>query len=394
MNNLPRILLVDENPNDRKLASLVLAGEFGGLEIEAVGSAAEFSRAISAGRFGLVIIESRFTWSDGIELIRVVREVRADCPVILFTNEVGEELWSESLRHRVDAYVSKSSDGFVRLPSVVRSVFFRTRRKSVATSRDAPYRRLVESLPVGIFVATLGGEILEANPAFASLLGLFDPEEVAWSTFPDFFVEPAVADTWRSQIATARYVGNLDAQLKRADGTSMWARVSSWVVEDAGSGMRHVQGIVEATDDYQKAQQELAASIEKSHGLAKFTPRLVARLDALAADLQDDAIRRTIGIRRSLKWTFTHMFVRLSLWRTARRELRVAAIASPVVDRDRPNIMRAASRYIRDYTVLAGRVAQFSLYERLFALWHILHLPIFFLMVLSAFVHVFAVHAY
>ena len=283
MNNLPRILLVDENPNDRKLASLVLAGEFGGLEIEAVGSAAEFSRAISAGRFGLVIIEARFTWSDGIELIRVVREVRADCPVILFTNEVGEELWSESLRHRVDAYVSKSSDGFVRLPSVVRSVFFRTRRKSVATSRDAPYRRLVESLPVGIFVATLGGEILEANPAFASLLGLFDPEEVAWSTFPDFFVEPAVADTWRSQIATARYVGNLDAQLKRADGTSMWARVSSWIVEDAGSGMRHVQGIVEATDDYQKAQQELA---DRTEALARSNNELEQFAYVVSHDLQ------------------------------------------------------------------------------------------------------------
>ena len=66
--------------------------------LEAVGTAAEFSRAITAGRFGLVIIEARFTWSDGIELIRVVREVRAECPVILFTSEVGEELWSECRR--------------------------------------------------------------------------------------------------------------------------------------------------------------------------------------------------------------------------------------------------------------------------------------------------------
>ena len=174
---------------------------------------------------------------------------------------------------------------------------------------------------------------------------------------------------------------------------------SMLLVSSSGIVGRHFyarihRGLYGRKTSLQEAQQELAASIEKSHGLAKFTPRLVARLDALAADLQDDAIRRTIGIRRSLKWTFTHMFVRLSLWRTARLELRVAAIASPVVDRDRPNIMRAASRYIRDYTVLAGRVAQFSLYERLFALWHILHLPIFFLMVLSAFVHVFAVHAY
>lgn len=169
----------------------------------------------------------------------------------------------------------------------------------------------------------------------------------------------------------------------------------------AGSGIvgRHFyarihRGLYGRKTSLQEAQRELAVSVEKCHGLAKFTPRLVARLDALAADLQEDAIRRTIGIRRSLKWTVTHMFVRLSLLRTARRELRVAAIASSVVARDRRSIMRAASRYIRDYTVLAGRVAQFSLYERLFALWHILHLPIFFLMVLSALVHIFAVHAY
>ena len=43
---------------------------------------------------------------------------------------------------------------------------------------------------------------------------------------------------------------------------------------------------------------------------------------------------------------------------------------------------------------MAGRVAQFSFYERLFALWHVFHLPIFFMMVISALVHVLAVHMY
>ena len=86
--------------------------------------------------------------------------------------------------------------------------------------------------------------------------------------------------------------------------------------------------------------------------------------------------------------------MRLSLLLTARRELRAAALASPVVARDRKKIWRAAAHYVREFTVLTGRVAQFSLYERLFALWHILHLPIFFLMVLSAIVHVLAVHMY
>jgi len=169
----------------------------------------------------------------------------------------------------------------------------------------------------------------------------------------------------------------------------------------AGSGIigRHFyagihRGLYGRKTNLRELQQDLSDAIGKSHGLAKIMPKLVARLEALTAELQDDAVRHTIGLRRSLKWTFSHSLVRLSLLLTARRELRVAAIASPVIARDRKRIYHAAACFIRDFTVLSGRVAQFSLYERLFALWHILHLPIFFLMVFSAIFHVLAVHMY
>ena len=138
MNNLPRILLVDESPSDRRLASLVLLGEFDELNLEAVGTAVEFSGRLAAGRFGMVVTEARFSWGSGLEVTRLVREARPNCPIILFTAETGEELWSETLRLGVDGYLAKSSDGFVRLPSVVRSVFFRTRRRAMSTARDAP----------------------------------------------------------------------------------------------------------------------------------------------------------------------------------------------------------------------------------------------------------------
>ncbi|MEJ2257622.1 MAG: hypothetical protein P8X98_11575 [Woeseiaceae bacterium] len=169
----------------------------------------------------------------------------------------------------------------------------------------------------------------------------------------------------------------------------------------SGSGIigRHFyagihRGLYGRKTSLKELQQELAESIDNSHGLARIMPQLVARLERNAADLQDHAIRKTIGIRRSLRWTFTHFYERIALLWVAHRELSAAAAASPVIARDRKKIRRAATRYIRDFTVLTGRVAQFSLYERLFALWHVLHLPIFFLMVLSAFVHIFAVHVY
>jgi len=48
----------------------------------------------------------------------------------------------------------------------------------------------------------------------------------------------------------------------------------------------------------------------------------------------------------------------------------------------------------RRYLFSVARVAQYTAYERVFALWHLAHLPFVYLLVISACVHVVAVHAY
>ena len=58
--------------------------------------------------------------------------------------------------------------------------------------------------------------------------------------------------------------------------------------------------------------------------------------------------------------------------------------------RRRDKVHSTARNYLRSVT----RVAQLSAYERLFALWHVLHAPFVYLLALTAGFHVFAVHAY
>jgi hypothetical protein len=53
-----------------------------------------------------------------------------------------------------------------------------------------------------------------------------------------------------------------------------------------------------------------------------------------------------------------------------------------------------AQALARVYLASVVRVAQFTAYERLFALWHVLHTPFVYLLVITAGFHVFAVHAY
>lgn len=50
--------------------------------------------------------------------------------------------------------------------------------------------------------------------------------------------------------------------------------------------------------------------------------------------------------------------------------------------------------HLNQYFVAVARAEAFVLYERLFSLWHLLHLPLFMILILAALTHVVAVHLY
>lgn len=53
-----------------------------------------------------------------------------------------------------------------------------------------------------------------------------------------------------------------------------------------------------------------------------------------------------------------------------------------------------ARKLVRRYLTSVVKVAQFTAWERLFALWHVLHTPFVYILAISAVVHVVAVHMY
>jgi hypothetical protein len=55
---------------------------------------------------------------------------------------------------------------------------------------------------------------------------------------------------------------------------------------------------------------------------------------------------------------------------------------------------KALLRHIGAQLESVRKVTEFHFYERLFAIWHVLHFPLFLMLVLSGIVHVIAVHMY
>ncbi|HEX5066481.1 MAG TPA: pyridine nucleotide-disulfide oxidoreductase [Myxococcota bacterium] len=139
------------------------------------------------------------------------------------------------------------------------------------------------------------------------------------------------------------------------------------------------------------------------HGLsdrrATFTERraeLEARRGALAQSLagapelaaglrrfETAALAPAAGVARLGQLALLGMRAR-SLRRSARRALRGQGA------RER----RAALREVRGYTSAVRVLARFRVYERFFALWHAVHLPLCVLLFIAAAVHVVAVNMY
>jgi len=53
-----------------------------------------------------------------------------------------------------------------------------------------------------------------------------------------------------------------------------------------------------------------------------------------------------------------------------------------------------SKEFLAIYYATIRKVVGFQFYERMFSLWHVLHIPLFIMMILSGITHVFAVHLY
>jgi hypothetical protein len=78
----------------------------------------------------------------------------------------------------------------------------------------------------------------------------------------------------------------------------------------------------------------------------------------------------------------------------ARRQIDLLARRSEIVRAQRAELRRSVVCFIREHLRAVRRVAELGSYERLFSIWHVFHLPFFYMLVVAALIHVLAVHMY
>lgn len=143
---------------------------------------------------------------------------------------------------------------------------------------------------------------------------------------------------------------------------------------------------------------ELKKDLEaKKNSLAKvlaYAPRLQERLFALDASILKTrtSFLRSFGFYVIVgPWaSWTHLVTRIGL----RRAIDVGARRYEWSETEKQRQAMAAKAHISAHISNALRIAEFSVYERLLALWHLFHFPLFLILVAVGVMHVVAVHMY
>lgn len=96
----------------------------------------------------------------------------------------------------------------------------------------------------------------------------------------------------------------------------------------------------------------------------------------------------------ALQTSFQLMWLKYSVRRSLREQIDQMAFASSVIAADKKRLTVNTFNYLNRRLSVLRKFAQLSVCERLFSWWHVVHYPLFMVLVVAAIVHVIAVHMY
>jgi hypothetical protein len=135
---------------------------------------------------------------------------------------------------------------------------------------------------------------------------------------------------------------------------------------------------------------ELKHELESKNTELLYIYKLNANLNKLMLAMESRALQEYTGILKSLLDAVSLSF---NARRLQSRFMRILNSSHNDESAGLPD--RAVARqFIDRYTDTLRKIVAFRIYERLFSLWHILHMPLFIMMIITAVIHIFAVHMY
>src|SRR5262249_9877879 len=131
-----RILLIDDNPDDRALVRHEAETLYPDAEVHEAGSRQDFEAAVKCDSYGLIVTDLHLNWGTGREVLAAVRQACPGCAVVMFTGTGDETTAVELMKAGLDDYVVKHARQLPRLRASMKLALENARNRSALSERE------------------------------------------------------------------------------------------------------------------------------------------------------------------------------------------------------------------------------------------------------------------
>ncbi len=267
-----RVLVVDNDRQHRELIVRRLRNEFPTAGFIEVADREGLDRALDGG-CDVVLTDYRLQWSDGLRVLRLVKEKYPHTPVVMVTETGSEEIAAEGMKSGLSDYVLKAR--LDRLPQIVRQEIEKARLRRehdraleqirISEERYRAISELSSDYAYSIRVEPGGRLQWEwVTQALQRITG-YSAEDLKVDIGLSSIVHPEDAEAARVRESKLRE-GKPDVSefrvLTRSGGVR-WLREIARPVRDAGGRLTHILGSGQDITEHKRAEEERARRIRE-----------------------------------------------------------------------------------------------------------------------------------
>ena len=245
-----KFLIIDDNPTDQKLITWTLQKKFKDSEFVHVLQQNDFHEAIIRGDFDVVITECFLGWTDGLQILKKIKERFPYLPVIMVTNTKSEEFVTEGMKFGLSNFILKTNLDI--LPAAVEE---RLEKLKLLKMYDEA-RSLINNASDAIFLTDMEGYLQEVNKKAEELTG-YTKEELIHMNFTQLHPKEdieRVSSAFKEGVEKGS--GSIsDVLLLRKDSKKLYVDITGSVIEHAGN--RVTQAIIRDVTYRKQIEQRL-----------------------------------------------------------------------------------------------------------------------------------------